>query len=111
MTVNKIIINCPADRLSAADQEIVALRLLGEYRTLNMEWNSKHRKHRIKYLISASDLWWYVDGFRTIVVFLSTGDWWIVADDPVYDLMFKDIGPFDTAEAALRTLKANLMVE
>ena len=102
-----ITVNCPTDKLSSADHEVVTLRLLGEQKTiLDIDWRFKHRSHHIKYVISGNEPHWYVNGFRTLVAFISTGQWWIVADDPLYDLMFKDIGPFVTATAALDFLKA-----
>lgn len=104
---NSIKINCPADRLSAADQEVVALRLTGEHRVFDMDWHARQRAHRIKYVVAGSESYWYVKGYRTIAVFINTGEWWIVVDDPMYDKLFKDMGPFDTAEAALHHLRIN----
>lgn len=98
---NKFTPKCSEARLDEAALEAVAIKLTDQYRVVDMEWSSRHRGTRIKYVVSSCDKW-RINEVKAIIVFLSTGGWWVVADDPAFDSMFKDLGPFETAAETIQ---------
>lgn len=94
-------IECPQDRMDAADIDIIAARLTDEFRTIDMEWSTRHREHHIRYIVANKYRYWRISQIRSIIVFINTGEWWIVAEDPTYDSKYRDVGPFESLNEAL----------